>query len=354
VVDLCPVGALTDDDFRFRCRVWYLEEEKSICPHCASGCNIWIHYNVRFPWKAGGDRIMRLKPRENLEVNAYWMCDVGRYGYRFVDAKDRILSPNIRAGDGWMETGWEEALGSLARSSGMEGSRFDPERVVVVPSPWMSNEAIYLLQKLLREAAGIRRIGIRKGDGSGGEDGFLLRNDRSPNRRGLEMIGLEPDENSETPVSFLEGMGREGCDLLVLFLGGPEAPADSIRIALERAAYSIVLTSNYKEGLDAATVLLPVATFAESTGSFTNFEGRIQRFQKAFDPAGDSLPDWRAICELANQLFGIPAEYASAPSVFEDLCRAVPLFEGLTWSGLGDGGYLPHDAAKLEGPADGV
>ena len=81
VVDICPVGALTDDDFRFKCRVWYLRSTQSVCPGCSMGCNIEIHDNrereVR-PHVAGGARIMRLKPRFNPEVNKWWMCDVGR------------------------------------------------------------------------------------------------------------------------------------------------------------------------------------------------------------------------------------------------------------------------------------
>jgi NADH-quinone oxidoreductase subunit G len=85
VVDICPVGALTDRDFRFKCRVWYLKKADSICPGCARGCNTEIHYNLDRPQHGGGDRVMRLKPREYPEVNQWWMCDAGRYGYKFID-----------------------------------------------------------------------------------------------------------------------------------------------------------------------------------------------------------------------------------------------------------------------------
>src|SRR5438128_10377620 len=98
VVDICPVGALTDRDFRFQVRVWYLDTAKSICPGCARGCNIDVHVNRRRPHHAGGKRVARLKPRFNDAVNAWWICDVGRYGFGSVDDPDRVIAPARREG----------------------------------------------------------------------------------------------------------------------------------------------------------------------------------------------------------------------------------------------------------------
>src|SRR5437867_7598138 len=99
VVDICPVGALTDRDFRFQVRVWYLDTTKSICPGCARGCNIDVHVNRKRPHHAGGRRVARLKPRFNDAVNAWWICDVGRYGFGSVDDESRIRFARQRGQD---------------------------------------------------------------------------------------------------------------------------------------------------------------------------------------------------------------------------------------------------------------
>jgi len=110
VVDICPVGALTDRDFRFQVRVWYLDVQDSICPGCSRGCNIQIHYNLDRPHHTHGRRLARLKPRHNPHVNQFWMCDAGRYGFKFVDAENRIFTPMVRRADGLMAADWQEAI----------------------------------------------------------------------------------------------------------------------------------------------------------------------------------------------------------------------------------------------------
>ena len=88
-VDICPVGALTSTDFRFKMRVWFLKETKSICTSCATGCNIIIGTRE--------DVIYRQTPRENNHVNSCWMCDYGRLNYKYLEAPDRLLEPQIRS-----------------------------------------------------------------------------------------------------------------------------------------------------------------------------------------------------------------------------------------------------------------
>src|SRR5690606_20409704 len=83
-VDICPVGALTSKDFRFRQRVWYLKEVDTICPGCSTGCSVKVHFNEEGLW--------RVKPRHNPEVNGYWMCDEGRDTYKYANKKFRLLS----------------------------------------------------------------------------------------------------------------------------------------------------------------------------------------------------------------------------------------------------------------------
>src|SRR3989454_6710438 len=131
VVDICPVGALTDREFRFQVRVWYLDTTKSVCPGCARGCNVDVHVNRKRPHHAGGRRVARLKPRFNDAVNAWWICDVGRYGFEAVDDPSRI--PLARHGG--VDVTRDEALGLLVAALRDHA----PGEIAILASPELSN-----------------------------------------------------------------------------------------------------------------------------------------------------------------------------------------------------------------------
>src|SRR5438034_1220838 len=149
VVDICPVGALTDRDFRFRVRVWYLDTTKSICPGCARGCNVEVHVNRKRPHHAEGRRVARLKPRFNDAVNAWWICDVGRYGFDAVDDPSRIRF--ARRGDAEVEL--DEALNALLDAL----RRHTPAEIAILASPDLANEDLFALRRLT-ETLGIRQV----------------------------------------------------------------------------------------------------------------------------------------------------------------------------------------------------
>src|SRR5712692_6704861 len=173
VVDICPVGALTDRDFRFQVRVWYLDTAKSICPGCARGCNIDVHVNRRRPHHAGGRRVARLKPRFNEAVNHWWMCDEGRYGYGFVDDPSRIALALARDAGNARELGSSDAVAMVASALG----RYAPEETAIIASATMPNEDLWAL-RTLAEGRGIRQIGFRIPPRvPGSEDDFLIRAD---------------------------------------------------------------------------------------------------------------------------------------------------------------------------------
>ena len=115
VVDICPVGALTDRNFRFQCRVWYLDKTNSICNGCSRGCNITVEANTERPHHAEGRRVMRLKPRYNPEVNQWWICDIGRYGFEFIDDPSRLASCLERREGQQESIEWNEALAKVSR-----------------------------------------------------------------------------------------------------------------------------------------------------------------------------------------------------------------------------------------------
>ncbi|HXG04509.1 MAG TPA: molybdopterin-dependent oxidoreductase [Candidatus Binatia bacterium] len=338
VVDICPVGALTDRDFRFQVRVWYLDTARSVCPGCARGCNIEVHVNRRRPHHAGGRRVARLKPRFNADVNKWWMCDEGRYGFGFVDDPDRLTVPARRQGDEPVPVAWEEALGALTAAL-----RRPAERVAVIASPKMPNEDLFALRRLV-EVLGVRQVGFRVPPAAPGyEDDLLIRADKNPNTRGAELIGLDGD------VAAILAAARAGqVDTLWVFdhdLLASGWPETDVARALTAAETLVFTGTNANRTSARAHLVLPAAAWVERDGTFTNFEGRVQRFRSAVDPLGEARPTWRIIGDALAAL-GAPAGASRAEHWFRALAAAVPAFAGLTYQALGDTGLLVRAPAE--------
>jgi NADH-quinone oxidoreductase subunit G len=282
VVDICPVGALTDREFRFQVRVWYLDATKSVCPGCARGCNLDVHVNRKRPHHAGGRRVARLKPRLNEAVNAWWICDVGRYGFDAVDDPSRIRF----ARHGGVDVTRDEALGLLVAALRDHA----PDEIAILASPELSNEDLFALRRLA-EHRGIRQVafGVPPGK-AGADDDFLLRADRSPNTRGAEAVGLVADADS------ILARARAGA-LKVLWviqhdLPGSAWPTAATAQALERLETLIFTGTNENGTSTLSPLVLPLAAWVERDGTFTNFLGRVQRVRTAVEPLGDALAGW--------------------------------------------------------------
>jgi NADH-quinone oxidoreductase subunit G len=339
VVDICPVGALTDRAFRFQVRVWYLDTAKSVCPGCARGCNIEVHTNRRRPHHAEGRRVARLKPRYNAEVNAWWLCDVGRYHFGFVDGPARLTAPARRGAGGSMEVGWDEAVAAADEAL----RRHPAEQIAVLASPQMANEDLMALRRVL-EARGIGQVAFDVPPAVAAEgDDFLLRADRAPNRRGAELIGLGGD--AAAILAAARG-GRLRClwvfhhDLLAA--GWPASEAAE---ALERVETVIFTGTSANATSDRAHWVLPAAAWVEREGTFTNFEGRVQRFRTATEPLGSALAEWDLLGRVLAAGGGTPAG-SRAELWFRELGRAVPAFAGLTYQGIGDAGRMVAGATS--------
>ena len=186
VVDICPVGALTDRDFRFQARVWYLDRAKSVCPGCARGCNIEVHTNTKRAHHAQGRRVVRLKPRFNADVNQWWICDEGRYGFGEVDAPTRLERPELREGGTARPLTWEEAVAAVADGLRAAG----PEGTGVLLSSRMSNEDLWLARRLFVDTLGAAHVDFRVPPRAPGSQDDLLRvAERPRTRRGAELLG---------------------------------------------------------------------------------------------------------------------------------------------------------------------
>jgi len=338
VIDLCPVGALTDRDFRFAVRVWYLETARSICPGCSRGCNIDVHYNVRRPHHNQGRRVARLKPRFNAEVNRWWICDAGRYGGKFVDDPSRLGAPARGRGEAAIEVGWEEMIPLIASQL----RRYRPDEIGVLASPKMANEDLFLVKRLADHLGPVHadfRVPPRT---PGDEDRILIKADKNPNTRGAELIGLGPRPGGLDARGMLRAARERRIKCLWVFHHDLLASAwleAEVREALRALECFIYQGSNRNGVSPEAHYVLPSAAWVERDGTFTNFEGRVQRFWRAVEPLGLALADWEILGRVAEAL-GLGAPPARAEDWFKALAAAVPPFAGLSYRELRDTGKL--------------
>ncbi|MBE0567506.1 MAG: (2Fe-2S)-binding protein, partial [Krumholzibacteria bacterium] len=268
-VDICPVGALTSRDFRFQKRVWMLKSTESVCPGCATGCN------VRVDHEAG--RIYRLKPRHNAEVNGPWMCDLGRLVYKAVHDEKRLADP--AAGDARLT--WADAG---ARLAGIAAAGIG----LVVTSPHQTLEELWLLRRAgagAQFSGGLATADRREGDA------ILLDADRTPNRAGLALLGLAEDTPERLAARIAAAPGA------VLVHGGDPAAEPAVKAAL--AGRTVVyLGTHLNETAGLAALVLPGVTWAEKAGIMVNRQGRLQELRQAVARAGNAREDWRVLGDL--------------------------------------------------------
>jgi NADH-quinone oxidoreductase subunit G len=332
VVDICPVGALTDKDFRFKCRVWYLDKTKSVCPGCSQGCNITVEWDKSRPHQHKKARVMRLKPRLNPDVNDYWMCDVGRYNYRFVD-EGRIVSPQLINDI----LSWDKAIEKVAEALRTMKTLNQMNRVAILASAKLTNEDLFAVRKLFKDALNVTNIDFRVPD-QGKDDGFLLKADRNPNTAGAMAI-LQPSENATQLI--IEKAKRGEIDLLYVFghdlvkLFGQE----TVEQIGKKVKLFVFQGSNINDTCAYAHLNLPSSAYAEKDGTFTNFKERVQRIWPAFAPLGESKGDWQIVSLLADAI-GMPLKYKTSEEIFNDITKTIPSFSELSYEKIGDQGMV--------------
>ena len=343
VIDICPVGALTDRDFRFQVRVWYLDTAKSICNGCARGCNIEIHTNKHRTHHNQGKRVARLKPRFNAEVNQWWICDAGRYGFRWIDDESRLTAPAVTVDGQSVETTWDDAVATLAGQL----SRYRPEEIGVLASPQMSNEDLWALRRLLDALGAVHHDFAVPPREPGEDDKLLIRADKNPNTRGARLAGLGPGAGGLDAGGILDAAAAKKIKLLWVLhhdLTASGFAPSRVSAALAGADTVVFQGTNASPTSERAALVLPSAAYAERDGTFTNFEGRVQRFRPALTPLGEARPDWLTFGLVAARLGKAGADAAltvdRADLVFAALAAAVPAFDGMLYRTLGDTGQM--------------
>jgi NADH-quinone oxidoreductase subunit G len=314
VVDLCPVGALLSKDFLNKARSWDLDRSASICPNCTQGCNTAL--------ESRDNVVVRMRPRPNEEVNKYFLCDEGRLNYRWLNRRDRVEFPHVQTADGLAPADWDVALAAAAAA--LRG-----RRVHVVASPSLSNEVLFLLSQVIGRLGGTGVFRVRQGPEAplDGVPGLSLRADRAANVRGAELLGFR---RTDTP---LEGLA-EGDALLVADEELAGVDAASLFRAADIAGAVVVIGTTLPPWAASAAVMLPIANMAEDEGTFTNVEGRVQRYLQAKAAPGLARPGFAAMGDLLTALGDETVNFRPG-DVLRALAGAHAPFAGMTYDSLG-------------------
>ncbi len=314
IVDVCPVGALVNEDFLFKARSWDLDQAASICPGCSQGCNISLGTKE--------DTILRAKPRPNPEVNSFWMCDHGRKVVVNWGAGERIEVPLVRDGDRLFPVDWSKALTALA-----DALQEKPGRAKAVVSAGASNESLYVLRKLmdrLGNQGGQFRVESGSEHSLRGFPKLALRKDRAPNVHGAELLGFK---RSGDPLAAVGG--HKGT-LFVL----EEALDGAAEGFGKDAALFVYIGSMMNPAARNADIVIPSPTFAEMEGTFTNFEGRVQRFAQALRVPGMARPLWMTGSAVLARL-GDGEAFRTAGAAFAALAQEITEYAGLSYESIG-------------------
>jgi NADH-quinone oxidoreductase subunit G len=352
VTDICPVGALTNREFRFKARVWDMSSTESICTGCARGCNIniWVRNN----------EILRLTPRRNEEVNSYWMCDHGRLNtFKFVN-DNRVDGPLLKAEDGFIKTDWKNAVSTAA----IKLKSYKKEQIAFIGSAFASCEDNYLLSKTASEFKNSAAF-FKHYDENFGDD-ILKRSDITPNSTGAELIGLKGYLNSKLAEDIISGR------IKALYLLEDDLVKSNplLKEVLDKLELFIYHTSNINETSGYAHIVFPAASYAEKNGTMVNFQGRIQRLKPAvateetdrsldgmsesrLDKFGtkfdrwaqgkktDAKSSWKILAMIGLQLNSKFSKYQTSEDVFDEITKTIPEFTGIDYEQIGTSGtYL--------------
>lgn len=318
-VDICPVGALTSNDFRFQMRVWFMKETKTIDPNCGTGCNVTVFSRE--------DKIYRITPRQNNDVNSDWMPDSHRLNYHWIDGDSRLTDPMVKEGDSHKVASWQQALATsadkLAELSGAE--------IAVIASARMTNEELLMTNRLVKHlGAGHVDVVPRTGE----PDGYLISEDRNPNTNGVKLV-LGIDDPGSQLDAIKEGIDQGRIKALLCLQENLVEDAGFPADLLGKLDFLLTSYPLANPTADAADVVLPGACWAEKTGTMINVTGRLQRLNKAIDGPGQTLEPWEIIRDLIQATGGGNGIY-SALDLFKQLAEEVSEFEGLTWGQIGD------------------
>ncbi len=327
MADICPVGAITEKEFRFKRRVWKLKKNHSICTGCSTGCNVTIEHDR--------NEVFRLKPHENQSVNKWWLCDEGRLTYRKMnERKSRIHQPLGLIGEDLEGISWEKAYGAIAER--IRELKPLPQEVLALTDTHASNEELFLIQKLLKEEFSSENIFCPFPTWEQSESDFfintLITTDKTPNRAGALALQIKGDQKNTKLKKVLEG------ELKVVFvLGNPFENESELKEIIKRTQLVIHIGIFHNSWSEMADVVLPGQFYSEKEGTYTNKNQRVQSTEIAVKALRRTRPEWQIISEL-SQALGHKSSFESIPQVFNAMVQESKAFTGISFDKIGSFG----------------
>jgi len=280
-----------------------------------------LHYVLDRPHLNDGARVVRVKPRYNPDVNQWWLCDEGRYGFGWID-RERLTSVRGPSGD----ASWEQALTAISAT-------LADARVGVIASPRLTNEELFLIREIFQGALGAQvTASVLEKPGYG--DDFLIKADKNPNTWGATLLGLAGPDAPE-PQQIIDEALKGNLD--VLWIMGHdlvELCGEKVRRLSDTVRLFVFSGTNQNATVPLAHWVLPSAAYVEKDGTFVNCHGRVQRIGRAFPPLENSREDWRILLDLAGQL-GLTFDCRQPAQIFLRLAEALAPFDGLSYETIG-------------------
>jgi NADH-quinone oxidoreductase subunit G len=352
VVDLCPVGALCSKDFLYKQRVWWLKTADSVCPGCSTGCSVHVDQNE--------DHLYRLRPRVNPQAQGHFMCDEGRFGWKYIHSDQRITFPEQRdvSGEGIgrvLSRGWDEILPAVVQSLKKRAS-VHPKKIGAILSPWMTVEEAYLLAGFMLKISPKAKLALGPVRVVGEDDKypkdvhgaaieparFTIRAEKAPNRRGVETVLKSFTESPMTYGDMLAQVAAGEMDALYV-VGGDPAGWCSEEDAAKLAAVPLLIVQDllHSPVSGKAAFLLSGGSFAERDGTFINHAGLAQEIRRSVRGPDGSRPDNRILWDLC----GRTGLYQGAV-LRREIAKKIPALASLALGTLGDLGVkLTKDQA---------
>jgi NADH-quinone oxidoreductase subunit G len=353
VVDICPVGALCSKDFLYKQRVWWLSTKPGVCPDCSTGCSIQVDQNE--------DVLYRLRPRPNPQAQGSFMCDDGRFGWKYVLSPDRLTTPLVARDGKQSPAAWDEALPAV-RSALRSAATKSPSKLAAVLSPWLTVEEAYLLAKFVKDLSASTQLFLGPVRIEGQDDcypkdvhgnaqpktRFTIRAEKCPDRRGVSAVLEHFEGRVRDFEAALQAVNAGTIETLYLAGGDPHAPLGAEQAAaLGKLSLLVVQDLLPSAASTAAKFVLPGGSFAERDGTFVNHAGLAQAIHRALRGPGESRPDGRILWELSERrgLF-------HAPTLRREIAEAIPALAALAVGDLGEQGVrLDQPAAGANGTA---
>jgi NADH-quinone oxidoreductase subunit G len=331
LMDVCPVGAITTKDYRFKSRPWDNPEAvDTICTLCEKGCNTTAWIKAKPEW-AKGAQLIRTTPRFNPEINSYWMCDIGRFDYRWVEGDDRLHRPLLRSDAGALEpTDWTNALTKLADRVTAAG----PGNLRFLISAHASLEELYLIGKiggaLNLPEDGVAMSWRTRVKPQPPRVKFTIPPVDAPNVNGAKDLGFPARANADGSVdlgAFRAQVEGGKVAALYVFDPGPDGSIGDVSWVIEarksgRLPLLIVQGVLMTELAKAADIVLPGTAWVEKDAAYVNMDGRLQGAARAIKAPGEAQEDWQVFVNVGMAL-GVPMDYTSSAAVRGELAGAL-------------------------------